>query len=77
MRDFETLPKGTARKSWVTHFDAHKDNERAVAFHRRFGPRDAGEDHANFYYTYSRADYKRTRKRDWKSLPDELRVESA
>ena len=32
LRDFETLPKGTARKSWVTHFDAHKDNERAVAF---------------------------------------------
>ena len=61
----------------ASHFDVRKDNDRVVAFHRRFGARDAGEDDANLYFTYSRADYKRIRERYRKFLPDELRVESA
>jgi len=61
----------------ASHFDVRKDNERVIAFHRRFGARDAGEDDANLHFTYGRADYERARERYRKFLPDEVRVEPA
>ena len=59
----------------AAHFDVRKENQRVLAFHRRFGARDAGQDADNFYFTYARSDYERVRERYAKYLPAEVRVE--
>jgi RimJ/RimL family protein N-acetyltransferase len=51
------------------HFEVRKGNDRVIAFHTRFGARDAGEDEASRQFTYSRADYEALRPRYAKFLP--------
>ena len=60
----------------ASHFDVRKDNERVVAFHRRFGARDSGQDAENFFFQFSRADYESSRQRYARFLPAAWRIES-
>lgn len=59
----------------ASHFDVRRDNERVLAFHRRFGARDLRQDEKNFYFSYSREDYHQVRQRYTKYLPAQVRVE--
>jgi len=40
-----------------SHFDVRKANERVLAFHRRFGASEVGEDEDNVFFNFSREDY--------------------
>ena len=51
--------------------DVRKDNERAIAFYRRFGMTRTGEDAENLYFTLSRSDFRRNRDAFMKILQDQ------
>jgi len=44
-------------------FDVRRDNTRTLAFHRRFGAREIGEDAENIYFDYDRARFEADRPR--------------
>lgn len=50
------------------HFDVRKDNQRVVAFHKRFGAKVVGEDEINYYFNFSCDDFKQAKKRYAKYL---------
>ncbi|MCW1325025.1 GNAT family N-acetyltransferase [Campylobacter jejuni] len=41
----------------TSHFDVRKDNDRVVAFHKRFGAKIIKEDVDNFYFNISKQEY--------------------
>lgn len=41
----------------ASHFDVRKDNDRVVAFHKRFGAKIIKEDVDNFYFNISKQEY--------------------
>jgi RimJ/RimL family protein N-acetyltransferase len=52
-------------------FDVRRDNARTLAFHRRFGARQIGEDAENIYFTLHRDDFRRNRDDFMKILQDQ------
>jgi RimJ/RimL family protein N-acetyltransferase len=52
-----------------SHFDVRKENQRVVAFHKRFGATVTREDEQNYYFRYSRDSYLSVRQRYLKYLP--------
>jgi RimJ/RimL family protein N-acetyltransferase len=51
------------------HFEVRKGNERVIAFHKRFGARETGEDELSTQFAYTREAYEALRPRYAKFLP--------
>jgi RimJ/RimL family protein N-acetyltransferase len=51
------------------HFEVRKGNERVIAFHKRFGARETGEDGQSLRFAYAREGYEAVRTRYEKFLP--------
>jgi len=46
-----------------SHFDVRKENDKVVAFHKRFGAKIVDEDELNYFFTFEKSDYEITRER--------------
>jgi hypothetical protein len=53
----------------MSHFAVKKENERVVAFHKRFGADIVDEDELNYYFQIDKENYIRIRNRYRKYLP--------
>jgi RimJ/RimL family protein N-acetyltransferase len=51
--------------------DVRHDNHRAIAFYRRFGMTETGQDDVNLYFTYTRTQFETDRPRHWAALTEE------
>ena len=52
-----------------SHFDVRKSNDRVVRFHERFGATLTSEDEMNYYFSFDRSTYLKTREKYAKFLP--------
>lgn len=46
-----------------SHFDVRKNNDKVIAFHKRFGAIIIGEDNENYYFNFTLQEYNETRKK--------------
>lgn len=46
-----------------SHFDVRKNNDKVIAFHKKFGAIIIGEDDENYYFNFALEDYVKTRKK--------------
>ncbi|MBK2257740.1 GNAT family N-acetyltransferase [Francisella philomiragia] len=53
-----------------SHFDVRKENQKVLAFHKRFGAVIVGESDIDFYFEYSLEDYQRIKQKYKKYLPN-------
>ena len=45
----------------MSHFDVRKENQRVVAFHRRFGAKIIEENDSDVFFNFNKLDYEVTR----------------
>lgn len=57
-----------------SHFDVRKGNDKVIAFHTRFGAKIVNEDQLDFYFIFTKEDYKKTKIKYIKYLADNSKI---